>query len=117
MTSTSSLLRSLLIYSICLPLAIFLGYLLATPLDYTSFFGVGLVIFFLVLPLLLKWHHIWFLAACTTTAVLFFLPGRPTIALLMSWASLVIGFVQYILNRRQKYISVPSLTKPLLFLA
>ncbi len=33
MTSSSSLLRSLLVYGICLPLAVFLGYMITTPLD------------------------------------------------------------------------------------
>jgi len=117
MTSTSTLLRTLLIYSICLPLAIFLGYLLATPLDYTSFFGVGLVLFLLLLPLLLRWHHVWLIALWNTGAVLFFLPGRPYLWLLMAWMSLAIALVQFILNRRQKFVSVPSITRPLIFLA
>ena len=63
MTSASSLLRSLLIYSICLPLAIFLGYLLAEPLTYSTFAGVGFVLFFLCIPLFLRWHHVMLAAS------------------------------------------------------
>ena len=36
MSNALSIIRSLIIYSLCLPLAIFLGYLLAMPLDSVS---------------------------------------------------------------------------------
>ena len=39
---SSSLIRTLLIYSICVPLAVFLGYLLAQPLDYASIISLSL---------------------------------------------------------------------------
>ena len=36
MSNAPALFRSLLVYGLCLPLAVFLGYLLATPLDITT---------------------------------------------------------------------------------
>ncbi len=116
MSTASTLIRSLLIYSICLPLAIFLGYLLATPLDFTTFFVVGFVLFFLTVPIWLRWHRLLLIASWNTSAVLFFLPGRPHAALLMAWISFFISFGQYILNRRLRFLSVPSLTRPMIFL-
>src|SRR6516165_1809978 len=111
-------LRMLLIYAICLPLAIFLGYLLASddPLNYGTMWGIGLVLLFLALPLLLRWHHAFLIFAWNFGAVLFFLPGRPELWLAAAWISLTISIVQYVLNRRLKLITVPSLTKPLIFL-
>ena len=61
-TASSPLVRSLLIYSICLPLAVILGYMLANPLDPTTFGVVGLVLFLLLTPALLRWHHTWLIA-------------------------------------------------------
>jgi hypothetical protein len=121
MTSTSPILRTLLIYSICLPVAIFLGYIIASPYDptrdITTYLGVGLVLFFLSIPLLLKWHRIWMVAAWNSCTMLYFLPGRPELWFALIWLSLLISVLQYILNRRQPFISVTSITRPLIFLA
>ena len=117
MTSASSLLRSVLIYSICLPLAVFLGYLMATPLDTTTVSTIGLVLFLLVFPLFMRWHHIWLIASWNLGAVVFFLPGRPPPWLAMSALSLAIAVIQYILNRRLKFLYAPQITRPLVFLA
>src|SRR5215470_707669 len=101
MTSASSLLRSLLIYSICLPLAIFLGYVIAqegNPLfNPETYFAVGLVIFVLALPLILRWHHPLLIVSWNLGAVLFFVPGRPDLWWMVTWLSLCISIVQYIL--------------------
>src|SRR5439155_22213287 len=99
MTDSFSFLRSLLIYSICVPLAIFLGYLMATPADFTTYTVLGFVLFMLILPFLLRWHHAWLIAAWNMTAVVFFLPGRPDVWMALAWISLLISGVQYILNR------------------
>src|SRR5262245_44965145 len=116
MSNVSSLVRSLFIYTISIPLAVVLGYLLANPNDPTTFKVVGVVVFLLLVPLLLKWHHTWLIATWNTSAVLFFLPGRPPIWLVLCWFSLLIGIVQYALNRKLKFLSAPSILKPLLFL-
>src|SRR6266481_8120034 len=116
MSNVSSLLRSLFVYSICLPLAVILGYLMANPYDLATFSVVGLVLFLLLIPLFLKWHHTWLIATWNMSAVLFFLPGRPQIWLVLAWFSLFIGLGQYILNRKLKFLAAPSVAKPLIFL-
>ena len=116
MSNVSSLLRSLFVYTICIPLAVILGYLMANPFDFATFGVVGLVLFLLFVPLLLKWHHTWLIASWNTSAILFFLPGKPPIWLLLAWLSLFIGVGQYILNRQLKFLAAPSIAKPLLFL-
>jgi hypothetical protein len=116
-TAASSLFRSLVIYTVCVPLALLLGYLLSTPYDPTTFIIVGAVLFLLLIPLLLRWHHIWLVASWNMTVVLFFLPGRPLVWLALAWISGLIAFLQYILNRKHKVIYVRELTRPLILLA
>jgi hypothetical protein len=121
MTSTSTILRSLLIYSICVPLALFLGYFIAqenNPLyNPFTYFGIGPILLFLVLPLLLRWHHAWLIVSWNFSAVLFFLPGRPELWMGVAWLSLSMSIIQYILNRRLRFLSAPGVTRSLLFLA
>src|SRR6185436_15655569 len=119
MTSSSTLIRTLLIYSICLPLAIFLGYIIAQPdpvRDYSTYVGVGLVIFILLLPLLLRWHRLMLLACWNGCTLLYFIPGRPDLFLALAWLSFTIAVLQFITNPRARFISVPSVARPLLFL-
>src|SRR5438552_2521084 len=116
MTSSSTLLRTLLIYSICLPLAIFVGYLIASPdpvRDYSTYFGVGFVLFLLIVPLLLKWHRLLMIISWNTCAVLYFLPGRPEVSLAITWLSFIICVLQFIVQPRSKFISVSSISRPL----
>jgi hypothetical protein len=117
MSNASSLFRTLLIYGICVPVAIFLGYMLTDPLNYSTFAGVGFVLMFLSLPILLRWHHAILIASWNFGMLLFFVPGHPELWLAMSWLSLTISVVAYILNRRLKFLSVPSINRPLLLLA
>lgn len=49
--------RSPLIYGVTLPLAIFVGYLLATPQELTSLAVTLALTFTLCIPILLRWHH------------------------------------------------------------
>jgi hypothetical protein len=121
MTSTSSLLRSLLIYSICLPLAIFLGYIIAqegNPIySLSTYLGILPILFVLALPLLLRWHHGLLIASWNFGAVLYFVPGRPNLWMAMAGLSLAIAIVQYILNPRLRFLNASSVTRPLIFLA
>src|SRR5215475_11158884 len=102
MTGASSLLRSLLIYSICLPLAIFLGYVIAqegNPIySISTYLGIVPILFILVLPLLLRWHHGLLIASWNFGAVLYFLPGSPELWMAITGLSLLISIVQYILD-------------------
>jgi hypothetical protein len=115
MSNVSSLFRSLLIYSVCLPLAVVLGYLVTQPLDWTSVTVGGVVCLLLVAPLLLRWHHTWLIATWNSTLMLFFL--RSSAAMALSWVSLLISILQYTLNRKLKFLPVGPVAKPLFFLA
>jgi hypothetical protein len=116
MSNPLAFLRALLIYGICVPLAMYLGYLLATPLDRATWVAIGLILVIMILPLLLKWHHPFLIFCWNLNAVLFFLPGQPQFWLAMALASLAIALVQRTLNRHLAFITVWSLILPLLFL-
>jgi hypothetical protein len=116
MSNASSLFRSLVIYGLTLPLAVALGYLLATPFDLTTVSMVGIILVILTIPLFLRWHHAWLIASWNSMAVVFVLPGRPQIWVCMAGISFAIAVLQFTINRNLKFLHVPSLTRPLLFL-
>src|SRR5207244_900757 len=115
MSNVSALFRSLLIYSICVPLAVVLGYLAAQPIDMTTITVLAPVALLLVTPLLLRWHHTWLIATWASTLMLFFLHTSAWMVLV--WVSLLISILQYILNRNLKFLAVGPVTRPLVFLA
>src|SRR5258707_868137 len=116
MTAASSLFRSLIVYAVCVPLAVVLGYLMATPDDRTTLTVVGAVFLLLAAPLLLRWYHPWLIASWNLCMILPFLPGKPLVRLALAWIGLGIAVGQYILNRRLKFLSAPSVSRPLLLL-
>jgi hypothetical protein len=120
MTSTSSVLRSLLIYSICLPLAIFLGYVIAqegNPIySISTYLGILPILACLALPLLLRWHHALLVATWNFGALLYFIPGRPDLWMVMAAVSLAISIAQCTLDRH-RFLKAASVTRPLLLLA
>jgi hypothetical protein len=120
MSNVSTLFRSLLIYSICVPLAVVLGYFAACPDNFTSLDPATLwvvlpLVFLLATPLFLRWHHSWLIFAWNSTIFFYFLrtPGWMALA----WVSLLISVLQYTLNRRLKFLPVGPMTRPLIFLA
>ena len=116
MSNASALFRSLLVYGICLPLAVFLGYLLANPMDFATVTVVVVVFAVLAIPLLLRWHHAWLIATWNTTAMLFFLPGKPQVWMGLAAASLADLHPAIHPQPKNEVLSAPSVARPLLFL-
>lgn len=116
MSNALTIIRSLIIYSLCLPLAIVLGYKLAMPMDAMSFTIVVMAVALPLIPLLLKHHHLMLFLVWNTNAVLFFLPGRPGVFMVMAGVSLLIAVLQHTLNRNIRFVTVPSVVRPLIFL-
>lgn len=117
MPNALAIIRALVIYGLCLPLAIFLGYLLAMPMDLTSFTVVALAVFLPLVPVLLRWHHLGLIIAWNMNAVLVILPGRPNLWIVMAGTSLLLSVAHHVLNRDVKFLHAPSVTRPLVFLA
>src|SRR5215472_10186499 len=124
MSNSSTLVRSLVIYGICVPLALFLGYILGGLEDplfllspgSSSFWMVGSIIAVLATPFFLRWHHAWLIASWNVTAVLFFAPGRPQFWMPLVLISFTISLLQHIINPGFRFLRVPSVTRPLIFL-
>lgn len=116
MTNAFNIIRSLLIYGLCLPLAVYVGYLLAQPFDRGSLTFLIVAMALPLVPLLLRWHHIFLIFSWNLSLVLFFLPGAPYLWMIMSGLSLGLTTLQYVLKRNVKFVNVPSATWALIFL-
>src|ERR1043166_2749776 len=117
MTNSATLPRTLIVFGLLVPLAILVGYLLATPENVLSFLGVGLVILLVLTPILLRWHHSILIITWNMAVTVFFLPGQPSLWHLMALGSLGIAFLDWLLTKKQTFLHVPQLTWSLVALA
>jgi len=117
MNNAAAIIRSLIIYGICLPLAIYLGYVLALPMDRGSFAIVIAVVFLPLIPILLRWHHLLLILSWNMSMVLFFIQGSPYLWMAMTAVSLGLTILQQILKRNVQFAGITSVTLSLLFLA
>jgi hypothetical protein len=103
-------------YGVCVVIAVFVGYQV-TGWDEMASFGVLIAVLLLMLvPFLLKWHHAWLIAVWNTSAMVFFLPGRPNMALVVAGCSLLISVVEHAINQEAPFIRVRILFWPIVFL-
>jgi hypothetical protein len=114
--NTASL-RTLLIYVVTLPLAIFVGWMVAGDLTRTSFAVLAAILFVLLLPVLLKWHYPVLVFSWGTFITIFFLPGQPALWMLMAGITFGIAVLNRILQKQQAFLSAPSITASLLVFA
>src|SRR5437867_1511455 len=117
MASSINAPRTHLIMGLCLPLAVLLGYFVAQPLDSISIAVVFMVLAVLCVPLFMKWHHPLLIVCWNTTANPLFLPGRPALWMLVAIISLFFAIMARSLNSNRRFVQVPTVTRPLLFLA
>jgi hypothetical protein len=113
MNNAPALLKTLITFAIIVPLAVFVGYTLTNPLDYSTFGFGSVMAVILAFPLLLRWHHPLLVLSWNLSAIVFFLPGRPELWLLMALASMGISLGQRALAGT-RFISVPQVTWSLL---
>jgi hypothetical protein len=115
-SNTPAILRSLIIYAMCIPLAIWIGFMLANPFDRSTFSYAGIFALILAAPIMLRWHHLLLIVSWNLGMTIFFLPGRPPIWLLMVALSLGLSVLHRTINDKVRFLSAPSVTWPLLFL-
>jgi hypothetical protein len=116
MANSVTLPRTLLIYAITIPLALFIGFFLTSPLDLPSFFGLVLVLFALLLPFLIRSHHTALVFTWNAYLCFSFLPGRPFLWMMAVAISLTLTVVSRIMDRQAPFLNVPSITRSLLLL-
>jgi hypothetical protein len=114
-SNTPALIRTLIIYAVCVPLAIWIGFMVAGPFDRASFSYVGILLLILLAPILLRWHHLLLIVCWNLGMTVFFLPGRPPLWLLMVALSLGLSVLLRTINDRARFLSAPSITWPLIF--
>ena len=114
MNSMPASVKILVIYLVCIPLALFLGYQISNPYSREAFTTIGIVLLVLVTPLLLRWHRPFLFFSLGTSMVAFFLPGRPRVGLVMVAVSLLISILQRTLQHRFRFVRAPEITWPLM---
>jgi O-antigen ligase len=116
MASTFAVTRNHLIFGLCLPFAILLGYLLADVTDPAGRIVIFIIIGVLVVPLLMRWYHValvftWNMAAQPA------LPGSPSLWAVMAVLGLGFAVLNRSMNPENRFAQVPALTMPLLVLS
>lgn len=116
MNNAAAIIRSLIIYGLCLPLAVYLGYILAQPMNRTSLAVVVVVLALPLIPILMRWHHLLLILSWNMSMVLFFIQGSPYLWMFMTATSLFLTILQHVLKRNVPFANVSSVTLPLIFL-
>lgn len=116
MNNTAAILRSLIVYAVIVPVAVFVGFLLTNPLDYSTFAYAGIFALLLIFPLLLKWHQPLLLLSWNASISVFFIKGSPSLFLVLVALSLGISLLERALNARKQFLHAPQITWPLLSL-
>ncbi|MEI7808779.1 MAG: O-antigen ligase family protein [Verrucomicrobiota bacterium] len=116
MTNPVAALKMLVTYAVCIPLAIFVGYLLTNPMDYGTLGFLAFVVAALMSPIFIKWHYPILIFGLGCPIVLFFLPTRPPMWQAVVLISLSIAIVERTLSSGRRFFSVPAMTMPLMFL-
>ena len=105
-----------LIYALCLPLALVAGYLLANPTTFTSFSFLSLVFCVLLFPLFIRGHHTLLIFAWNSFLIVFFLPGEPSLGVFLAVGSLFMSILNHTLRKSEKFITPASVALPLVLL-
>ena len=117
MASTFAVTRNHLIFGVCLPFAVLLGYLLADINDPVSRVVIGISIAVLSFPLLMRWYHPLMILAWNSAAQVTFVPGAPTMWAFFSVVGLFFAVLNRSVNSENKFVHAPSLTIPLVLFA
>jgi len=106
--------RVLIAYAVAIPLALVLGYLVATP-DMASIGVVLMVLFFLAVPLFIQWNHWVLIFLWNSVFVAGFLPGQLQLWTIFAALTFGMGVIHRVIGH-SSFLRAPELTKPVLFL-
>ena len=116
MANTFAVSRNHLIFGLCLPLAVLLGYLLAEPLESGSLAVMVMMVSVLFVPLMIRWHHLLLILSWNATVNPFFFPGRPALWMVLAFFSLFFGVLGRSVSIQHRFVQVPAVTRSLLCL-
>jgi hypothetical protein len=117
MASTFIPTKSHIIFAICLPLAILVGWLLAEPMDYSGLATLVLVAAVLSVPIFMRWHHALLLFSCNALMSFYSLPGSPPFWMAMTLVSLFFTVLNRSLGRDLRFLQAREVSYSLLALA
>lgn len=116
MASTFAITRNHLIFGLCLPLAVLLGYVLAEPFESTSLTVFLIIAAVLIVPVLMRWYHPLLILSWNMTLYVAYLPGSPQFWAVMSFMGLFFAVLNRSVNPEFRFAHVPAITLPLLAL-
>jgi len=116
MNNAPVILRSLIVYAVCVPLAVIVGFMLTDPMDYSTLGLFGILALLLISPLLLRWHYPLLVLSWNLGITLFFIKGAPYLWVVVVALSLGLSVVERALNSQMRFIPVPQITWPLICL-
>ncbi|HWX18520.1 MAG TPA: hypothetical protein VN578_01315 [Candidatus Binatia bacterium] len=117
MANTFAVSRAQLIYAVCLPLAVLLGYLLADPVDQGNLAIVVLVVGVLSVPVVMRWYHPLLIFTWNAVVTFYFLPGRPYLWMIFALTGLFFAILNRTTSAEARFVDVPSIHRPVLFIA
>ncbi len=117
MEDRNQLSRSFFVFAVTSAIAVLLGYCVATPLALRSVAVIGLVLFGLSLPILMRHHRLILLLSFNSSLVIFFLPKALPLWVMTSFMSLGFSILERATAGRRHYQHVPSIAIPLLIFA
>lgn len=116
MTNETAIPRNAILIGLTIPIALLLGYLMASPLQMKTLALVGLFLVALTLPLMMRWHHTLLILSWNASLIVFFLPGDPGLGTVMAGYSFFLS-VLYLTVRREKHgRHINSVAVPLVLL-
>lgn len=113
MANTAAISRLQLIYGLCLPLAVLLGFFLADPHQQSTVAVVGMVLAVLCSPLLIKWHHPLLVLSWNASVAPAFLPGSPSLWMLLAVPALVLALAARSTDANRRFVAPAVIVWPL----
>ena len=116
MANTFAISRSHLIYGLCIPLAVFIGYLLAAGLDSPSLAVVVFILCIICIPVMMRWHHPLLIFSYNALVCPIFLPGRPMLWMLLAVLSFLFSILDRSVGRDLQFFRAKWVSISLIFL-
>jgi hypothetical protein len=116
MMKNAAALRVIALFSVIVPLAIYIGYLLSNPYSIKDLGIVAALVVALICPLLIRDHQVLPFLFWNASMNFYFLPSSPPFWVLASLLSVGFVFLSGGLNRRNELFRVPSIGTPLIVL-
>jgi hypothetical protein len=116
LANTFTVTKAQVIYTLCLPLAVLLGFFLADPVQLGSMAVVVLVIAIIAFPLFMKWYHPLLILSCNAYFVLRFLPGAPALWVVITALSLFVVLLNRCVDSKRRLMVGGGIPWALLFL-